>query len=281
MPVRFTGSGGVELVGDLAGRWTDPLVVLLHGGGQTRFSWGTTATALAAGGFLTLSLDARGHGESDWSPDGRYGVDSYAEDLRRVVRQLDRPAALVGASLGGLTAMLAAGEDPGVDCTALVLVDITPRMNQAGADAIGAFMQAHSEGFESVEAAADAVSTYLPHRPRPRDVSGLRKNLRLGDDGRYYWHWDPRMMQGDGNNPTNFGPERFETALVGLDAPILLVRGGVSEIVGEADVEAFRAVVPAAEYVNVPDAAHMVAGDRNDVFSDAVVSFLDRVRPPG
>lgn len=277
MTVRFTGSQGVELAADLAGRWDDPLVVLLHGGGQTRFSWGGAASALAERGFLTVAVDARGHGESDWSPDGDYSIERYTGDLRRVAAQLDRPAALVGASLGGLTAILAAGEEPVVNCTALVLVDVTPRMNGKGTAAITAFMQAHPEGFASVEQAADAVSRYLPHRPRPADVSGLRKNLRHGDDGRYYWHWDPRMLQG----PPESGPgppERFEEALAGLRVPMLLVRGGISEIVGEEDVAAFRAVAPHAEYVDVPDAAHMIAGDRNDVFTGAVVDFLDRHR---
>jgi non-heme chloroperoxidase len=278
MAVRFNGADGVEIVGTLAGRWSDPLVVLLHGGGQTRFAWGSTVSALSESGFLALSLDLRGHGESDWSPDGNYGVDRYAADLRRVIEQLDRPAALVGASLGGMTSMVAAGEDPRVDCTALVLVDITPRMQQSGADAIAAFMRSSPDGFASVEEAADAVAAYLPHRPRPSDTSGLRKNLRLGDNGRYYWHWDPRMLEpGPDNTVASLAPERFEAALLTVDVPILLVRGMQSEIVGEEDAEAFRKLVPSAEYVDIPEAAHMVAGDKNDAFSAAVTSFLDRI----
>jgi pimeloyl-ACP methyl ester carboxylesterase len=275
MTVRFTGAQGVELAADIAGRWEDPLVLLLHGGGQTRHSWGGAAAVLADRGYLAVTLDLRGHGESDWAPDGRYGVDLYAEDLRRVVAQLGRPVSLVGASLGGLTSILASGAEPVVPTRALVLVDVTPRMNRAGAAAIEAFMRAHPEGFASVEDAADAVGTYLPHRPRPADISGLRKNLRHADDGRYYWHWDPRMLDGTRDA---LQPERFEKALASLHAPILLVRGVLSEIVGEADVAAFRSVAPSAEYVDVPDATHMVAGDRNDVFTGAVVDFLDRHR---
>jgi non-heme chloroperoxidase len=275
MAVRFTGVQGVEIAADIVGRWEDPLVLLLHGGGQTRHSWGGTAAVLADHGFLTVTLDLRGHGESDWAPDGAYGVDRYADDLRRVVAQLGRPVALVGASLGGLTSILASGEEPAVPTRALVLVDVTPRMNREGAEAIEAFMRAHPEGFASVEEAADSVATYLPHRPRPSDVSGLRKNLRHGDDGRYYWHWDPRMLDG---KIDSLQPERFEKALASLQAPVLLVRGVLSEIVGEDDVAAFRAVAPGADYIDVPDAAHMVAGDRNDVFTGAVVDFLDRHR---
>jgi pimeloyl-ACP methyl ester carboxylesterase len=278
MAVRFAGGQGVELVCDIVGRWTDPAVLLLHGGGQTRFSWGGTASALGDQGFLTFALDARGHGESDWAQDGGYSIDAYAEDLRRVARQIGRPVALVGASLGGLTSIIAAGEPPAVPCTALVLVDVTPRMNEEGKQAIAAFMTAHPEGFLSVEEAADAVSAFLPHRPRPSDISGLRKNLRRGDDGRYYWHWDPRMLT-EPRGPGQASPQRFEKALAGMQVPVMLIRGGISEVVGEEDVAAFRAVAPQAEYVDVPNAAHMVAGDRNDVFTGAVVDFLDRHRP--
>ena len=278
MAVRFVGGQGVELVCDIVGRWTDPAVLLLHGGGQTRFSWGGTASELADRGFLTFTLDARGHGESDWAQGGDYSIDAYAEDLRRVVRQIGRPVMLVGAALGGLISIIAAGEPPAVPCTALVLVDVTPRMNEEGKQAIAAFMTAHPEGFLSVEEAADAVSAYLPHRPRPSDISGLRKNLRRGDDGRYYWHWDPRMLT-EPSGPGQAAPQRFEKALAGMQVPVMLIRGGISEVVGEEDVAAFRAVAPQAEYVDVPNAAHMVAGDRNDVFTGAVVDFLDRHRP--
>jgi pimeloyl-ACP methyl ester carboxylesterase len=274
--VRFSGSDGIRLVGDMAGPWDGPLVVLLHGGGQTRFAWGQTSSVLADRGFLALSLDARGHGESEWSADGTYSMDSFVADLCRVVEQLGKPAALVGASLGGLTSIIAAAERPAIDCTALVLVDVAPRVNEAGVDAIQEFMLAYTDGFATVEEAADAVAAYLPHRPRPRDTAGLRKNLRYRDDGRYYWHWDPRLLIGNRNGPRSVPPERFERALAGLSNPLLLVRGGQSEVVGEGEVAAFRKVAPEADYIDVPAAAHMVAGDQNDVFTAAVVSFLDR-----
>jgi pimeloyl-ACP methyl ester carboxylesterase len=276
--VRFTGSQGVELAADVTGRWDDPAVIMLHGGGQTRHSWGSTASILADSGFLTITMDLRGHGESDWSPDGLYDIRSYADDLRELVAQLQRPVALAGASLGGLTSIIATGEEPQIPCTALVLVDVTPRMNEKGKEAITAFMRAHPQGFATIEDAADAVATFLPHRPRPSDVSGLRKNLRCGDDGRLYWHWDPRMLS-LGPGPGSAQPsDRYDRALQNVTAPILLVRGGSSEIVREEDVAGFRIVVPHAEYVDVPDAHHMVAGDRNDMFANAVIEFLDRHR---
>ena len=109
------------------------------------------------------------------------------------------------------------------------------------------FMRAHPEGFASVEEAADAVSAFLPHRPRPKDVSGLAKNLRLDPDGRHRWHWDPAFMQAGKLGRDTMNPERFEDAARTIRAPALLVRGGKSEIVNAEGVAAFRTVMPHAE----------------------------------
>src|ERR1700737_1047985 len=126
MAVRLRGSDGIELAADVEGPWHGPAVMLLHGGGQTRHAWKGTGGVLAHEGFFTVSVDLRGHGESDWAPDGNYSLDAYAADINAVVEQLGRPVALVGASLGGLSSLLALGETPDLDATALVLVDVTP-----------------------------------------------------------------------------------------------------------------------------------------------------------
>jgi pimeloyl-ACP methyl ester carboxylesterase len=185
----------------------------------------------------------------------------------------------VGASLGGLSSLLVLGETPDLDATALVLVDVTPQMSADGRDRIGEFMRANPEGFASVIEAADAVSRYLPHRPRPADVSGLTKNLRQDEDGRFYWHWDPAFIAGKFGDTVNDARQRLDAAAASISVPLLLVRGTESEIVSEEDAEAFRRVAPNAEHVEVPRARHMVAGDANDLFTRSVVEFLvHRVR---
>ena len=59
------------------------------------------------------------------------------------------------------------------------------------------------------------------------------------------------------------------------------MRGGLSDILTEEGAQEFLRLCPQAEYVNIPGAAHMVAGDRNDVFGAAVVEFLLRHVPIG
>jgi len=272
---RWKGYRGVTIAGDAWGDTTGPLVLLLHGGGQTRHAWKGAGDALGQAGYHAVSFDARGHGDSDWAPDGTYGQDAMVEDLICVIEALDhkRPV-LVGASMGGGTSLVAIGEDR-VDATALVLVDIAPRVELAGVEKIGAFMS--KNGFESLEEVAEAIASYQPHRPRPRKLDGLAKNLRLGDDGLYYWHWDPNFRSG--HRDLDQRQLRLQECARRLTLPTLLVRGGLSDILSEEGAQEFLEMCPHAEYVNVTDAAHMVAGDRNDIFADSVIEFLSRTVP--
>lgn len=272
--MRFAGAG-VEIAGDVAGPASGQPVVFLHGGGQTRASWKRAVGVLAGRGYRAISLDLRGHGDSDWSPDGDYQLDRFVDDLALFLPTLGAPAVLVGASLGGLASLLAVG-DRRLPAAGLVLVDVTPQLEPVGTSKIRAFMTSNPDGFASIDEAADAVSAYLPHRPRPKDASGLGKNLRLREDGRLYWHWDPRFMSGDRTANPGYGPERLEAAARSLKVPTLLIRGGLSEIVSEAGARAFLTLAPHAEFVDVTGADHMVAGDANDVFNAAVIDFIAR-----
>lgn len=273
--LRLTGAGGVGLAADAWGDPQAPPVLLLHGGGQTRHAWGGTAETLAAHGFYAVSMDLRGHGESDWSPDGRYDHDLFTDDVRVVAHSFRRPPALVGASLGGIASLLAQGEAPEPIASAVVLVDVAPRLEPEGVTRIVEFMRARPDGFESLEEAADTISEYLPHRPRPKDLSGLRKNLRRGADGRYRWHWDPRFMDPDRRPTASRSPDRLLAAARNLGVPTLLVRGRRSDLLSEEGAREFLEHVPHARYVDVSGAGHMVAGDRNDAFTTAVVDFLE------
>ena len=281
--VRLAASGGLHLTADVRGNEGDPVVVLLHGGGQTRHSWGTTASTLARHGWRTVAVDARGHGDSDWSPDGHYGFERFADDVVQLARQFDRPA-LVGASLGGVSAMLAILRSETPLASALVLVDVAHRLNVEGTSRIGAFMRGSPEGFESLEEAADAVAEYIPHRPRPRNLKGLEKNLRQRDDGRWVWHWDPRFLRLEDAQPGLFfpTPELIEATgkINDLQLPTMLVRGRLSDVVAEEHAQELQELIPHARVIDVAGAGHMVAGDSNDLFNEAIVEFLDEaVRP--
>jgi len=278
--MRFELSTGVSIAADAFGDPSNQTVLFLHGGGQTRHAWGGAAKALAELGFYTICTDHRGHGESAWSTEGGYTLEVFARDLLALVEHFDEKPIIVGASLGGVSALRAEAISDQPVAKALVLVDTTPRMSASGVTRILRWMLDGLEGFGSLEEAADAIAAYLPHRPRRTDLSGLAKNLRLGDDGRYRWHWDPEMIRSW--NPENWSDtaaaqeeiqERLDNAAK-ISMPMMLIRGRLSDVVSEENAQEFLRFVPHAEYVDLKDAAHMVAGDRNDAFTESVADFI-------
>lgn len=280
-PMHFFEGAGVRIAGDTFGEPGNPLVILNHGMGQTRHSWRGSAETLAEQGYFAVALDARGHSDSDWAADGDYGRPAMVEDLAMVVDQLDAgPPALVGASMGGNNSLAAIGEGK-IKASALVLVDIAPRIRSRGGSKVGDFMMQKPDGFDTLDEVADAIANYQPHRKRERNLDGLAKNVRLDANGRYQWHWDPAIRKRPmlTKDDLRARTHRLEDAARALTIPTLLVRGGLSDVLDEAGAQAFLDLVPQAEYVNISGAAHMVAGDRNDTFGVSVIDFLGRAIP--
>jgi len=283
--IAFTGAGGNRLLGDAFGAepgnaGAGPPVLLLHGGGQTRHAWRHTAERIAAAGMTAYAVDQRGHGDSEWVADGAYGFEDFAADADRLATVVGERAGAapvaVGASLGGIAALLAAGR--GTPFAAVVLVDITPRVDMDGVAKIQGFMRAHAnEGFGSIGEAAAAVAAYLPHRKPPRSTDGLKKNLRLHPDGRWRWHWDPRFLDGRRSLDATRRENDLMQAARRLRMPALLVRGASSELVHDAHAREFLELVPHADFVDVTGARHMVAGDRNDQFAAAILAFIGKL----
>ena len=292
----------VQLAATSFGEVGKPVVILMHGAGQTRHSWRQASQRLGDAGWHAVAIDARGHGNSDWPEDGDYSIDTLVSDLLVLARHFESPGnskpVLVGASLGGICGLLAEGEAVNQIFRSMVLVDITPRIENTGVARIIDFMNRYQDGFASVKEAATAVASYKSRRiqainsavqktdtqdaasaaalaaERGASPDGLKKNLRLADDGRYYWHWDPRLMQHIGSINKDLYQRQREAAAK-LELPVLLIRGQQSDIVSTESVHEFLQLVPHARFQDIADAAHMVAGDNNDIFARSVLDFIE------
>jgi non-heme chloroperoxidase len=206
---------------------------------------------------------------------GDYSFTAYAADCVAVADWLGKPPVLVGASLGGVAAMIAEGTSDRVVSRGMVIVDITPQSNPEGIERIRNFMSSGLGGFATLEEAADVIAAYTPNRPKRVNPAGLMKVLRQRPDGRWYWHWDPKFLALGREAPSEDYQALFSAACRNIRVPTLLVRGKLSDVVTDDGVAEFLAAIPTARLVDVGDAAHMVAGDQNDVFSNAVLDFLD------
>ena len=290
----YTVTDGLTLTGDEWGDPAGPTVLMLHGAGQNRHAWKATAARMADRGRFVATVDARGHGDSDWSPQQRYDTDHVGADVLALLDQLagrpggpDRLPVVIGASMGGMAALAAQGLRPDRPLyERLVLVDISPNFSYEGAKRIVNWMGAYPDGFATLEDASEAMAAYNPNRPRPKDLSGLTRVLRQAEDGRWHWRWDPAYITSkpgfDDGNEEMLKARMAETSDAMLAAarlvaaPILLVRGGKSDLVTPESAQEFVDAVPGTTFVDVAGTGHMVAGDDNDAFTEAVVAFLDQ-----
>ena len=274
MMERFPVSGELALAGEFVGPADAPVVLFLHGGGQTRHAWRATARMIARHGFRTLCVDQRGHGDSDRDPSRRYDMDLFAGDVRALLASIPGVTSIIGASLGGMASLIALGDRAQqTGRPSLVLVDIAHRMEPGGVAEIKGFMAAHLDGFATVDDAADAIAAYLPHRVRRSGTEGLMRNLRQSEDGLLRWHWDPAFITSGLDRPT-FSTERLTRAASRLRCPVLLIRGGESRVVSESAAAEFLTIVPTARLVTIGNAHHMVAGDDNHAFNEPLLAFL-------
>ncbi|MGH8090531.1 MAG: alpha/beta fold hydrolase [Rudaea sp.] len=273
--IPLEGADGVPLAVEARGAADAPALVFAHGFGQTRHAWDASAAALAKSGWRCLTMDARGHGDSGWRADGNYDFSQFVDDLVRLAQIPAHKPILVGASMGGLLGLVAQAEH--AVFRALVLVDITPRWEIAGVERILAFMRAHPQGFASVEEASDAIARYLPHRAQRKSPERLRSLLVTDSGGRLRWHWDPRLLDTIATDS-----EREQAGL--LDAarrirvPVLLISGERSDVVSDDTIAEFLRCVPHAQHVRVAHATHMIAGDENAAFTNAVERFVAPLR---
>jgi pimeloyl-ACP methyl ester carboxylesterase len=203
-----------------------------------------------------------------------YALETLSSDVHALIEKIGPPVVIIGASMGGLTGILAASEAGPEQVCKLVLVDVVPRFEKSGSARIRDFMFSHVHGFDSLEEAAAAVAEYLPHRTKPRNPEGLKKNLRLRD-GRWHWHWDPAFLNKPDDDPFE-RTDKLEAAATGLQIPILLIRGKLSDVVSTEGVNDFLKKVPRAEFVELSNAGHTAAGDDNDAFTETVVQFVTR-----
>ena len=279
MVADFTGSGGLRLAAEVLGDPRAPAIVFSPGAGQTRHAWRRAAEVFAMRGYRVITLDLRGHGDSEWAADGDYSIDAFIGDIRAVIGTLSLPAILVGASIGGIASLIAAAEHTAPEVRALVLVDVVPNMPGEGLDRIRAFMSAGAGGFADIDAALAAVAGLLPHR-RASSSQGLKHNLRPGSDGRLYWHWDPAFHAGSARRAAAGMLARMAAAAGAIRIPALLVSGARSEVVKREGAAQLLQLMPQAQWFEVPDAAHMVAGDKNDAFNAAVAEFISHLPNP-
>lgn len=272
-PRVFRGDGGLELVAKTFGGPDSPPVVLIPATGQTKESWFIAAAALAEAGRYAICLDPRGHGASDRSHDGRYGLDDYAADLICVLAQLTSRAVLVAVGASGLAAVLAvASAAPGL-VSALALVGMTPWATDEDAARIRAGLNRRAAIFTSKDEVVAAVVAAHPFEPAPTRIEFLLAAFEEGRDGKYRWRCDPRILN---SIDLAASKDAIEHALSQLAVPVALIRGTDNESVPATVMSRLQAMTPGSEVIEIEGSGHYVPTEREDDFNAALLDFLER-----
>lgn len=258
--------GGGRSVSALVWGTAPPEIVFLHGGGQNAHTWDTVALALDR---PVLAIDLPGHGHSDWRDDGDYSPRTLADDVSVAVAALAPDArAVVGMSLGGLTAIALAASRPEI-VRRLLVVDVTPGVNEDKAKAVIDFMSG-PETFPSFDEILARTVQYNPTRSESSLRRGILHNARRRDDGSWAWRYDRRRREGISSD----GMTKWED-VASTSVPLLLVRGGDSPVVGDDDIEMLSRTRPDATVEIVAGAGHSVQGDRPVELAGIVERFVD------
>jgi non-heme chloroperoxidase len=270
--IRQQGDG-LTLTGEAFGDPAAAPVLFFHGGGQSRAAWLGSARTVGQAGFHGIAFDLRGHGDSDWAPDGDYLLDAFARDIERLIERFDREVTLVGASRGGQAALVGGSRHP--DRVRLImLADVAPLMRDDGVDGIRKFFAEGASGFASLDEAADSLSRHLG-QSRIGDAHRLARAMRLDPAGRWHWRWDPATGKREFLNPPSEG-EAVLSAAARVTSPVVLVRAGLSHLVTDEGVARFHELAPQLEVITAPGVGHMFTADRNDAFAAHLLDQLGR-----
>jgi pimeloyl-ACP methyl ester carboxylesterase len=267
----------------------DPELVLLHGGSQNAHTWDTVAMALDR---PLVAIDLPGHGHSDGpgdSPEGQLDVYGNAVDVAAAIRRLAPAAqAVIGMSLGGLTAIALTAEAPEL-VRKLVLVDVLPGIKAQRAQHITDFVTG-PPSFASLDELLERTARFNPSRSRSSLRRGILHNAEQQSDGTWVWRWARHRRPATPAAPaaaaaatpaapaaaaaatpaasvsvsaaagTRYG--QLWEALASITVPLLLARGmRPDSVLDDDDERELLRRVPSAQVVHVEEAGHSLQGD--------------------
>lgn len=245
-------------------------LILLHGGALTAHTWDVVAMGLQSE-FRCIAPDLRGHGDSEWAPDGDYSPDAFRQDLEALLAHLEiQRSVLIGNSLGGATALRYTAHRPASEQPdALVLVDIGPEMREEGRNRLRAFTGGPRE-LDSVDEFVERAMTFNPQR-RPESLRrSLLNNLRQLPSGKWTWKYDPNRF---GTRPMLSTADRWADVRR-VSCPTLVVRGGRSDMFLDEDAEKLASSLSDGRWIRIDGASHTVQSDRPVALVAALREFL-------
>ena len=251
-----------------------PPLLCLHGITQTAHSWDEVAAELSSD-YRVLSFDQRGHGDSDWAPDGDYTRHTQAADVDVISAALGLPPfVLAGMSMGGINAITFTARHPET-VRALIIVDVSPEIQVRGVENIRSFIQAPDE-LDSFDAFVERARQFNPRRSIENIRSRLTHNLKQLPNGKWTWKYDKALRSGKRSFQASALLNLWDDVRA-IRCPTLIIKGGDSDILSAESAAKLQAAIPRSRLAVVPGAGHSVMGDNPEAFVAAVRGFLQAI----
>lgn len=271
---KFVEVNGISLHYLDWGGTNKPWMVCLHGGSQNAHMWDFTSLAFSDR-YHIVALDQRGHGDSDWAPNGDYSASAHQRDISGFISALNINAfVMIGLSMGGHNSFRFTSNNPSL-VLGLVVVDIGPESKTEGGQRIRQFVT-QDDVLDSFDAFVERTKLYDPIRPEWQIRGSLRHAIRQLPDGRWTWKYDKVLRdpaRRESPNPDRT-PETLWKLWEKIQCPTLLVRGANSDILDREVAQDMEKRLPSCQLVEISKAGHRVPGDNPVAFEGALRAFL-------
>ncbi|MGC2175734.1 MAG: alpha/beta hydrolase [Acidimicrobiales bacterium] len=260
--------------------WGDrdnPTILFLHGGGLTAHTWDRICPSLVDS-FYCVSLDQRGHGESDWSPTIDYSLDAHLKDIEGFVSAIGLERfLLVGMSMGAFNS-LGYALNHSADLAGLVLIDIAPELRRDGIDRLHSFTNV-PDVLPSVDAFVDRALSFNPQRDPEVLRNSLRYNLREVPGGGWTWRYDRRHRTSQNRETELEARAKLRLTLWGqagtISCPTLVIRGADSDFTDGEELRGVVSQIPGWQFAEVANAGHTVQGDNPVGLLEVLTPFAE------
>lgn len=248
--------------------------------------------------YHVIAIDMRGHGDSDWSPEGAYIVEDYVQDLEAFVDRLNlRRLTLLGNSTGGRVVQVYAGLHP-ERVARLISEDVGPERTNEIASAFTRQVQQEQDGWASEDDLLASLKKSNPKTPeeilrsyahfgskrvearpgpaRPPQSPGIQKDSAepdsvvradLKDDRRIVWKRDPNLAKG-------FVPTELWRFVSKITCPAIYILGGASRIVPPETQQKLKETIPNVQIAIIAGAGHYPDQEATMEFLQIVQTFL-------
>ena len=252
-------------------------VLCMHGLTRNARDFAALAESLAATRRVIVP-EMRGRGMSDYAPDSdTYSPVTYVGDVEKLLAELEIDRfAVVGTSMGGLMTMLMAAGKPG-RMSAVVMNDIGPEVQTAGLARISGYVgqgRSYPTWVHAARGLAEAHGAAFPKFDLDQWLEMAKRTMVVSQNGRIVFDYDMAIAEPFAK-PGNAAPPNLWLAFEALSGvPMLLVRGGLSDLISPDTVKQMGVRNPKMTTVTVPDAGHAPTLDEPEVRA-AILALLD------